>query len=129
MSFNNDSEPKGELELQTATMPKDTNADGDIFGGWLLSQMDIAGAIHAAKIAKGRVTTVAVDQMTFLVPVKIGAIVSCYCNVVKIGNTSIQVLVEVWMSYPIHDQKTKVTEGIFIFVATDPQGKPRKVII
>ena len=87
--------PQGELALQTMAMPKDTNANGDIFGGWLLSQMDIAGAITAGEVAGGRVATVAIDGMAFLTPVHMGAIVTCYADVLDIGQSSVQRMVEV----------------------------------
>ena len=87
--------PSGELALQTIAMPRDTNATGDIFGGWLLSQMDLAGSIAAAKLARGRVATVAIDRMSFMIPVKVGSVVSCHTEVIAIGRSSIQVQVEV----------------------------------
>ena len=90
--------PGGTLALQTVAMPKDTNASGDIFGGWLLSQMDIAGLITAMKVADGRASTVAIDGMAFLTPVHVGAVVSCYCEVLDIGRSSIRILVEVWIN-------------------------------
>ena len=80
--------PQGDLALQTIAMPKDTNANGDIFGGWLLSQMDLAGAITAGDVADGRVATVAITGMAFLTPVHVGAVVSCYCDVLEIGRSS-----------------------------------------
>lgn len=119
--------PQGELMLQTVAMPKDTNASGDIFGGWLLSQMDIAGGVAAAQIAQGRVATVAIDRMNFMVPVKVGSVVTCYTDVQSIGRSSIQVLVEVWMTAAWDRQPVKVTEGIFVFVAIDDQGRTRVV--
>ncbi|MEM1155595.1 MAG: hotdog domain-containing protein, partial [Pseudomonadota bacterium] len=87
--------PQGELALQTVAMPKDTNATGDIFGGWLLSQMDLAGLITAMEVADGRAATVAIDGMAFLTPVHVGAVVSCYCDVLEIGRSSIRIMVEV----------------------------------
>lgn len=119
--------PTGELTLQTSPMPKDTNASGDIFGGWLVSQMDIAGGIAAAQIAKGRVATVAIDRMSFMIPVKVGSIVSCYTEVLNIGRSSIQVQVEVWMRELSSHESVKVTEGIFVFVALDAQGRTRAI--
>ena len=117
--------PKGELVLRTLAMPADTNANGDIFGGWLMSQMDIGGA---KEIAHGRVVTVRVDGMTFLRPVAVGDVVCCYANCVKRGNTSITINMEVWVkkvsSEPI-GQRYKATEALFIYVAVDNQGKPR----
>ncbi len=123
--------PSGELALQTIAMPKDTNANGDIFGGWLLSQMDLAGGIAAAKVARGRVATVAIDRMSFMVPVQVGAVVSCYTEVISVGRSSIQVQIEVWSRVSgstgeagSHD---KVTEGTFVFVAIDENGRTRAV--
>jgi len=119
--------PKGELTLQTVAMPKDTNATGDIFGGWLLSQMDLAGGVAAATVAKGRVATVAIDQMTFMVPLKVGSLVSCYAQVLGTGRSSIQVEVEVWTTNPVTQSQSKVTEGVFVFVAIDENGRTRAV--
>ena len=119
--------PQGELALQTVAMPRDTNAAGDIFGGWLVSQMDLAGAITSAHIAQGRVSTVAIDKMSFMVPVKVGNVVSCYTDVVSIGRSSIQVQVEVWMMKPWEEGLTKVTEGVFVFVAIDESGLTRNI--
>ena len=119
--------PTGELTLQTVPMPKDTNAAGDIFGGWLVSQMDLAGGVAAAKIAKGRVATVAIDSMSFMIPVKVGSIVSCYTEVLNVGRSSIQVQVEVWMQLVGETAAMKVTEGIFVFVALDDKGRTRAV--
>lgn len=120
--------PQGELVLRTLAMPADTNANGDIFGGWLMSQMDMGGAIQAKEIAHGRVVTVRVDGMTFLRPVAVGDVVCCYARCVKRGNTSITINVEVWvkkvMSEPI-GQRYKATEALFIYVAVDNEGKPR----
>jgi len=119
--------PQGELALQTVAMPKDTNASGDIFGGWLLSQMDIAGMITANDMAKGRVATVAIDGMTFLTPVHVGAVVSCYCDVLEVGRSSIRIVVEVWIT-SLHDgEPLKVTEGEFVFVAIDENGRTRAI--
>lgn len=119
--------PKGSLSLQTVAMPRDTNASGDIFGGWLLSQMDTAGAIAASEIAKGRVATVAVDKMSFMVPVKVGSVVSCYTDVLSIGRSSIQIQVEVWIKSPWNEDITKVTDGLFVFVAIDENGRTRNI--
>lgn len=120
-------QPTGQLMLQTSPMPKDTNASGDIFGGWLVSQMDIAGGIAASQIAKGRVATVAIDRMSFMIPVKVGSIVSCYTEVLNIGRSSIQVQVEVWMRELSSSEPVKVTEGIFVFVALDQHGRTRVI--
>tara|TARA_B100002019_G_C21128486_1_gene527021 strand:+ start:290 stop:685 length:396 start_codon:yes stop_codon:yes gene_type:complete len=120
--------PNGEMSLQTIAMPKDTNASGDIFGGWLLSQMDIAASVAAGKVANGRVATVAIDNMSFLVPVHVGAVVGCYTEVLNIGRSSVQVLVEVWINKGSDGQKIKVTEGLFVFVAIDDNGRTRTIL-
>ena len=111
-------------------MPADANANGDILGGWLMSQMDLAGAIHAQTIAKGRVTTVAVNGMTFHLPVEVGDTLTCYCRTQRIGTTSITIAVESWVqrqSGPREGDFERVTEGIFTFVAIDAKGRPRPV--
>ena len=119
--------PQGDLALQTVAMPKDTNANGDIFGGWLLSQMDIAGGIAAAEVASGRVATVAIDGMAFLTPVHVGAVVTCYTDVLEVGRSSIRIMVEVWIN-SLHDgDPIKVTEGEFVFVSIDENGRTRAV--
>lgn len=117
--------PAGELTLQAVAMPKDTNASGDIFGGWLVSQMDLAGLVAAERIAHGRVATVAIDEMNFMVPVKVGAVVSCYTQVVRTGRSSIDVQVEVWAVNQGKTELHKVTEGTFVFVAIDDNGRTR----
>ena len=119
--------PSGELALQTVAMPKDTNPNGDIFGGWLLSQMDIAGMVTASDVAGGRVATVAIEGMAFLTPVHVGAVVSCYCDVLEIGRSSVRIVVEVWIN-SLHDgEPIKVTEGEFVFVAIDENGRTRAI--
>lgn len=119
--------PQGDLALQTVTMPKDTNPNGDIFGGWLLSHMDLAGGITAADVAGGRVATVAIDGMAFLTPVHVGAVVTCYCDVLEIGRSSIRIMVEVWINSPHDGEPLKVTEGEFVFVAIDKSGRTRTI--
>ncbi|WP_227724567.1 acyl-CoA thioester hydrolase YciA [Yersinia proxima] len=120
--------PNGELVLRTLAMPADTNANGDIFGGWLMSQMDIGGAIQAKEIAHGRVVTVRVDGMTFLKPVAVGDVVCCYARCIKTGRSSITINIEVWVkkvsSEPI-GQRYKATEAVFTYVAVDDIGKAR----
>lgn len=120
-----DPTPSGQLALQTLAMPRDTNSNGDIFGGWLLSQMDLAGAIMAREIAKGRVTTVAVGNMVFLRPVPIGSVVSCYCEVLEVGRSSVKTMVEVWVKQCERAVQQKVTEGDFVYVAIDDAGRTR----
>ena len=117
--------PEGNPSLRTIAMPADANPDGDIFGGWIMSQMDISSGVFAAHVAKGRVVTVAVDAMTFHKPVYIGDDVSCYCSVAKRGNTSITVHVEAWVRRHHSDTVAKVTQGMFTFVAVDGNGKPK----
>jgi len=119
--------PQGMLTLQTLSMPADTNPLGDIFGGWILSQMDIAGAVLALEIAHGRVTTVAVSSMKFLRPVPVGSLVSCYAVLLGIGHTSIRVGIEVWIKDFKNHERHKVTEGEFVYVAIDDNGKKRPV--
>lgn len=121
--------PTGELEIRTIAMPADTNANGDIFGGWVVSQMDLAGASYALKYTQGRAVTVAIDGMSFITPVKIGDLLSCYASVHKIGNTSIQIKIETWAIRPTDLQNRQVTEGIFTFVAIDEKGRPRPILV
>ena len=120
--------PQGELALQTVAMPKDTNANGDIFGGWLLSQMDIAGGVAAAEVAGGRVATVAIQGMSFLTPVHVGALVSCYCDILDTGRSSVRVLIEVWINSQHDGEPIKVTEGEFIYVAIDDNKRTRTIV-
>ncbi len=111
--------------LRTVAMPADANANGDIFGGWLMSQMDLAGGVHAHQVAKGRTVTVAVDGMSFHLPVQIGDLVTCYCETVRIGRTSITIKVDTWVKRRSGGHEEKVTEGLFTFVAIDAEGNPR----
>lgn len=120
-------EPEGTLTIRTLAMPADTNPSGDIFGGWVLSQMDIAGSIAAVENANGRVATVAVEAMTFISPVKVGDVLCIYTSVSRIGNTSIAIKVESWARRNRLEERVKVTEGTFIFVALDENGKKRKI--
>ncbi|MGM3193475.1 acyl-CoA thioester hydrolase YciA [Dickeya dadantii subsp. dieffenbachiae] len=125
-----DALPHGELVLRTLAMPADTNANGDIFGGWLMSQMDIGGAIQAKEIAEGRVVTVRVDGMTFLKPVAVGDVVCCYARCVRTGRSSMTINVEVWVkkvsTAPI-GQRYRATEALFTYVAVDEDGRPREL--
>ncbi len=123
-----ESTPKQEdLAIKTIAMPKDTNPFGDIFGGWIVSQMDLAGALIAQKYAKKRVATVAIHQMSFEKPIKIGDEVSCYARIKSVGHTSLTIHVEVWVLSPFSESSHKVTEGNFIFVALDDQGHPSPI--
>lgn len=119
-------EPRGHLALQTIAMPQDSNWNGDIFGGWLVSQMDLAGAVTARATAEGRVATVAIDGMSFLRPVPVGSVVSCYTDLEDIGRSSMRICVEAWIREDSGDI-AKVTEGMFTFVAIDDQGRTRAV--
>ena len=109
-------------------MPADTNPNGDIFGGWLMSQMDIAGGITAHTCAHGRVVTVGVEAMTFLRPVKVGDVVCCYGDILKTGTTSISVLIQAWVLKDRNpESRVMVTEGTFTYVAIDDNGDKRKI--
>ena len=120
--------PQGTLANRTVAMPRDTNTHGDIFGGWLMSQMDLAGGVAAGQRAKGRIVTVAVEEMVFHLPVKVGNVVSCYAAVTKVGRTSITVKIEVWaQQHDDLDEPAKVTEGVFTYVALDKNRRPRAV--
>ncbi|MDD0853440.1 acyl-CoA thioesterase [Halobacteriovorax sp. GB3] len=120
-------QPKGELCVRTLAMPGDTNPNGDIFGGWVLSQMDIAGGIYSGKRCQGRTVTVAVDSMTFHRPVLVGDVVCGYCETVKEGNTSLAVKIEAWVIRRNETERTIVTEGVFTYVAVDENRKPRSI--
>ncbi|MGH6961163.1 MAG: acyl-CoA thioesterase [Dongiaceae bacterium] len=116
-----------EPALRTVAMPADANPNGDVFGGWVMAQMDLAGAVVAVRRAKGRVATVAVDAMTFHRPISIGDIVTCYASVTRVGRTSIRVEVETWVERRADGAVEKVTEGQFTYVAIGPDGRPRPV--
>ncbi len=121
-------QPRGELALRTLAMPADTNPSGDIFGGWVMSQMDIAGGITAWNVADGRVATVAVDGFTFHRPINVGDVVCCYSDVLRIGKTSITILIQAWVLRGRRpENRILVTEGTFTFVALDANGKKRPV--
>ena len=117
--------PQGELCLQTVAMPADTNPRGDIFGGWILSQMDIAGGILAHQRAHGRTATVAIETMKFHLPVFVGDMVGCYGKVVRTGRTSIAIQIEAWARRGDSGEMLRVTEGVFTYVAIDEQRRPR----
>ena len=117
-----------ELVMRVLPMPADSNANGDIFGGWIMAQVDLAGSVLPVRIAKGRVTTVAVNQFIFKQPVSIGDLLSFYATVERIGNTSITVRVEVYAERnPADVQVVKVTEANLTYVAIDKEGKPRQI--
>ncbi|MBO0335052.1 acyl-CoA thioesterase [Sneathiella sp. CAU 1612] len=113
--------------IRTAPMPSDCNNNGDIFGGWVLSQMDMAGGIMAARRAKGRTVTVAVEAMTFHQPIKVGDVVSIYGEIERVGRTSVAVKLTTIVTRKLDPEEIKVTEGIYVFVAIDDNGKPRPV--
>ena len=117
--------PEGELTLRTLAMPRDVNVNGDIFGGWVLSQMDIAGGIVAGARAQGRVATVAVDAMKFIRPVKVGDVLCIYAKVLKVGRTSLGIGIEAWVLRDRIGAREKVTEALFTFVAIGQDGRPR----
>ena len=119
--------PKGELVLQTLAMPNAANVYGDIFGGWLVSQMDIGASFLAHKRAHNKVTTVAIDKMIFLKPVKVGDCVACYASVLKTGRSSIAIQLEVWAISRENGSRQQVTEGTFTFVAIDAKGQSKAI--
>ena len=126
-------EPVGELVLRTLAMPADTNPQGDIFGGWIMAQMDIAGGIMANEVSRSRVVTVAVESINFIKPVHVGDVVGCYGKVIRIGRTSITINLEVWVKaaqFRITEEMHmfKVTEAAFTYVAVDPDGKKQPVL-
>ena len=122
-----DTEPRGDLCIRTLAMPADTNANGDIFGGWLLSQMDIGGGVFASKIARSRTVTVAIDAMNFRKAVYVGDLVSVHANLVRIGRTSITVHLEAWSLRRQDRQSILVTDGNFTYVSIDEQGHPQVI--
>src|SRR5712691_635483 len=120
-------QPPGELAARTLAMPADTNPSGDMFGGWIMSLMDAAGAITATQRAEGRVVTAAVTNIAFLQPVKAGDVVCCYTDIRKIGRSSITLGVEVWVLRQGCGPRNKVTAAEFTFVALDQSGRPRQI--
>lgn len=119
--------PKGDLTVRTIAMPADTNANGDIFGGWVMAQMDAAGGIAGVERARGRVVTIAVDGMTFIQPVRVGDVLCVYTSIEGIGRTSMKIRIEAWARRFATDVRDKVTSALFTFVAIDDNGKPRPV--
>ncbi len=119
--------PRGELVIRTLAMPADTNPAGDIFGGWLLAQMDVAGGLIANQQAGGRAATVAVEAMKFHLPVFVGDVLCCYGEVVHVGTTSVAVHIEAWVLRRYSDQRVQVTEGVFTYVAIDDNRRPRPI--
>ena len=119
--------PRGELTIRINAMPADTNADGDIFGGWVLSQMDAAGGIRGVERARGRVVTLKVDTLTFHRPVKVGDVLCVYTDVESIGRTSMKIHIEAWAQRFLTAEREKVTDATFTFVAVDENGRPRPI--
>jgi acyl-CoA thioesterase YciA len=117
--------PRGELSLRTVAMPADTNPNGDIFGGWIMSLMDVAAGIAAGTRAQGRVATAAVSNLSFIRPVKVGDVVCVYTEVVKTGRTSVTVSVEAWVLRQNQGDRQRVTFAEIVMVAVDEVGKPR----
>lgn len=120
-------EPQGDLTIRTVAMPADTNANGDIFGGWLLSQMDLGGGIFASKLAQSRTVTVAIDAMNFRKAVFVGDVVSVHATLVRIGKTSIAVHIEAWVMRRNETHSILVTDGNFTYVAIDDHGRPQVI--
>lgn len=120
---------EGEISIQTLAMPADTNANGDIFGGWLLAQMDLASGILAKKHSRGRIVTAAIESMSFIRAVHVGDIVTCYAKLLKQGRSSMQIEINVWVTNPEEEEQHKVTTGLFTCVAIDETGKPRPIEI
>jgi acyl-CoA thioesterase YciA len=120
-------EPRGVLTVRVSAMPADTNANGDIFGGWVLSRMDQAGGIAAVERAQGRVVTIALDAMTFIRPVRVGDVLEVYTEVESIGRTSMKVHVEAWARRFRTIEHEKVTDATFTFVAIGDDGRPRPI--
>ena len=120
-------QPQGDLTTRTLAMPADANPSGDIFGGWVLSQMDIAGGIHAGQRAQGRVATVAIEAMHFIKPVHVGDVLCVYAAAERVGRTSLAIRLEAWALRRRLGDRVKVTEGIFTFVALDGEGRPAPI--
>jgi acyl-CoA thioesterase YciA len=120
-------QPRGDLTTRTLAMPADANPSGDIFGGWVLSQMDIAGGIHAGQHAQSRVATVAIEAMHFIKPVHVGDVLCVYAASERVGRTSVAIRLEAWALRKRLGERVKVTEGIFTFVALDAEGRPAPI--
>ena len=132
MSCSPDQTAKKDPSLRTVAMPGDANPSGDIFGGWIMSQMDIAGAIMAKEVARGRVVTVAAESIVFHKPVKVGDVVCCYGQLIRVGKSSISINLEIWVKPILRETeercpKFKVTDAKFTYVAVDESGKKRMV--
>ena len=121
---NLDKRPTGHLAIRTLAMPSDTNVNGDIFGGWVISYMDLAGLSIARKHCRLRVTTVAIDKMVFLSPVHVGDFICCYGELIKMGRTSLTIRIETYATDECGEPSRRVTEGVFTYVAIDEKGRP-----
>lgn len=119
--------PQGQLTLRISAMPADTNANGDIFGGWVMARMDQAGGIAGVERARGRVVTIKVDAMTFVKPMKVGDVLCVYTDVERVGRTSMTIRIEAWAQRFLTGAMEMVTEATFTFVAVDDNGRPRPV--
>jgi acyl-CoA thioesterase YciA len=124
---NMESEPGGDLCIRTLAMPADTNANGDIFGGWLLGQMDLGGGVFASKVAQSRTVTVAIEAMNFRKAVYVGDLVSVYANLVRVGRTSVTLHIEAWVLRRKEVLSILVTDGNFTYVSIDDQGRPQAI--
>jgi acyl-CoA thioesterase YciA len=124
-SARNAGQPRGELSLRTVAMPADTNPAGDIFGGWIMSLMDLAAGIAASSRAKGRVATAAVSNLSFIQPVKVGDVVCVYTEIARTGRSSVTLAVETWVLRGGQGSRVRVTDAEFVRVAVDPRGRPR----
>jgi len=122
-----DGKPRGELTIRAIAMPADTNANGDIFGGWVMSRMDQAGGIAGVDHAQGRVVTIAVEAMTFIRPVRVGDVLEVYTDVEATGRTSMRIHIEAWACRFRTHLREKVTDATFTFVAIDDDGRPRVI--
>lgn len=118
---------RGDLTVRVIAMPADTNANGDIFGGWVLSQMDAAGGIRGVERARGRVVTIKVDTLTFIRPVRVGDVLCVYTDVESVGRTSMKIHIEAWAQRFLTGIREKVTDATFTFVAVDDEGRPRPI--
>jgi acyl-CoA thioesterase YciA len=125
--FLDNERPRGELAVRALAMPADTNPAGDIFGGWIMSMMDSAGAMTAMRRAEGRVVTASVSHIAFLRPVKVGDVVCCYTDVMSVGTSSMRLCVEVWVLRQCRGARIKVTAAEFTFVSLDEAGRPRPI--
>ncbi len=120
-------EPRGSLQLRILANPADANPNGDISGGWLVTQMDSAASIVANRIAKGRTTTMAIGDMSFIRPIKVGSVVCCYTHILSMGRSSMKIMVEVWSRMPEDEERKKVTEAEFVYVAIDENRRIRQL--